>query len=274
VTERPTPDDEQRDAAIDVAWRRSSDEEPSLAVDEAIRAAARRRIGSRPRGDERSADSGRRWTQWAPVAAAAGVAVLAFGLLRWLPVEQQFAPSAPVSPSAGTETARDAAAEESAAAPAAPPAQTRPLSDEPASAPSDAAIPAPPAADSVTRQKQAQPAPVQERRELPSVSEPTTAEGPAEQSSTAPAPAAPASGAQDAGATAPEDETTVSVTSARSAARQDASEQVHVEEITKLYAAGQLDAAAAALRKLRSTDPHADARLPQELRSWAATVRD
>jgi hypothetical protein len=143
VTERPTPDDEQRDAAIDVAWRRSSDEEPSLAVDEAIRAAARRRIGSRPRGDERSADRGRRWTQWAPVAAAAGVAVLAFGLLRWLPVEQQFAPSAPVSPSAGTGTARDAAAEESAAAPAAPPAQTRPLADEPASAPSDAAIPAP-----------------------------------------------------------------------------------------------------------------------------------
>ena len=271
MTER-TPDDEQRDAAVDVAWRRI-DEEPSVAVDEAIRAAARRRIGSRPRG-ERSADTGRRWTQWAPVAAAAGVAVLAFGLLRWLPVEQQFAPSAPVSPSAGTETARDAAAEESAAAPAAPPAQTRPLADQPASAPSDAAIPAPPAADSVARQKQEQPAPVQERRELPSVSAPTAAEAPAAQSSTAPSPAAPISGAQDAGAAAPEDETTVSVTSSRSAARQDASEQVHVEEITKLYAAGHLDAAAVALRKLRSTDPHADERLPQEMRSWAATVRD
>ena len=49
---------------------------------------------------------------------------------------------------------------------------------------------------------------------------------------------------------------------------------MHVEEITKLYAAGHLDAAAAALRKLRSTDPHADARLPQEMRSWAATVHD
>ena len=215
MTERPTPDDEQRDAAVDIAWRRSSDEEPSVAVDEAIRAAARRRVGSRPRGEERrgdSADRRPRWMQWAPVAAAAGVAVLAFGLLRWLPVEQQFKPSAPVSPSAGTETARDAAAEESAAVPAAPHAQTTPLADEPASTPSDAAIPAPPAADSVARQKQEQPAPVQERREVPSVSAPTTAEAPAAQSSTAPSPAASASGAQDAGAAAPEDEKAVSVT--------------------------------------------------------------
>ena len=78
---------------------------------------------------------------------------------------------------------------------------------------------------------------------------------------------------QDAGARAPAQET-VGVTSAQSAARQDTTKQLRVEEIAQLHAAGRLDDAAAALRELRRTDPHADERLPQELRSWAATVRD
>jgi hypothetical protein len=131
----------------------------------------------------------------------------------------------------------------------------------------DGTLSAPLPADSALRQKQVQPAPVQERRELPSLSAPTTAETPAPQAPDAQSPAA-----QGAGAAAPE--ATMSVTGARAAARQDATERMRVEEIAKLYAAGRLDAAAAALRELRSTDPHADEQLPEELQSWAATVQD
>ena len=270
MSERPTSDTDGQDAAVDAAWRRNSDEGPSPAIDEAIRAAARRRVVSGPAGDVRAGESAgnsparwRRSTRWVPVAAAAGVAVLAFGLLRWLPVEQQVAPSAPVSPAAKAETASDNAARESTPVPTAPRADSVPLPDESASAVHEATPASPPAADLAAQQKQVQPAPAQERREPPSVSAPTGAGAVAAQSAHT----------QDAGARAPAQET-VSVTSAQSAARQDTTEQLRVEEIAQLHAAGRLDDAAAALRELRRTDPHADERLPQELRSWAATVRD
>ena len=271
MSERPTSDTNGQDAPVDAAWRRSSHEEPSPAVDEAIRAAARRRVVAGPAGDVRAGKSpGRfaaRWrrsTRWLPVAAAAGVAVLAFGLLRWLPVEQQVAPSAPASPAAKAETASDNAARESTPVPTAPRADTAPLVDEPASIMrGEEAAPARPPADFAAQQKQVQPPPAQEQRALPTVSAPTGARAAAEQSAHT----------QDAGARAPAQET-VSVTSAQSAARQDTTEQLRVEEIAQLHAAGRLDDAGAALRELRRTDPHADERLPQELRSWAATVRD
>jgi hypothetical protein len=275
VSERPTSDTDGQDAAVNAAWRRNSDERPSPAVDEAIRAAARRRVASRPRGDEcagksaerSAAKSPARWrrsTRWVPVAAAAGVAVLAFGLLRWLPVEQQFTPSAPASPAAKAETASDSAASESAPAHAAPRADTTPLADEPASAMRQGAVPPQPPTDFAAPQKQTPQASVQERRELPSVSAPTGANAAAAQSADT----------HDAGARASAPETTTSITSARPAAREVTTEQVRVEQIAEFYAAGRLDAAAAALRDLRRTNPHADERLPEELRSWAATVRD
>jgi hypothetical protein len=44
--------------------------------------------------------------------------------------------------------------------------------------------------------------------------------------------------------------------------------------IAALHTSGDLDAAAAELRAFRETYPDADDRLPQSLRSWAASVPD
>ena len=77
MSERRTPDDDERDAAIDAAWRAQSREEPPAAIDEAIRAAAR------SEADARAVPAARplqRWMRWTPIAAAAGIAVLAFGV--------------------------------------------------------------------------------------------------------------------------------------------------------------------------------------------------
>ena len=66
---------DERDRDVAAAWREASCEEPPPALDAAIRAEARRAVGAAP--------GGRRHRQWRyPVAAAATVAVLAFGIAR------------------------------------------------------------------------------------------------------------------------------------------------------------------------------------------------
>ncbi len=78
--------DDSRDPRVDAAWRAMSREEPSRALDDAIRAAARRGSGAGPR----PVDAGRpavpaalgseRW--WWPLAAAATIGAVAIGLLQ------------------------------------------------------------------------------------------------------------------------------------------------------------------------------------------------
>lgn len=97
----PKPDD-LSDPRLDAAWRDASREEPSAALDEAIRAAARREVGAGPvaAGSETHVVRGRgatpaahvpeatrpeRW--WWPLAAAATIGAIAFGLLQLKPVE-------------------------------------------------------------------------------------------------------------------------------------------------------------------------------------------
>jgi hypothetical protein len=70
-----TKHDAERDPALDAAWREASREQPPAALDDAIRAAARREVGAAPR---RPRD--KHW--WYPLAAAATVAVIAVGLLQ------------------------------------------------------------------------------------------------------------------------------------------------------------------------------------------------
>jgi hypothetical protein len=66
---------EERDREVAAAWREASREEPPPALDAAIRAEARRAVGAAP--------GGQRHRQWRyPAAAAATVAVLAFGIAR------------------------------------------------------------------------------------------------------------------------------------------------------------------------------------------------
>jgi hypothetical protein len=64
----------ERDRDVAAAWRDASREEPPPAVDDAVRAQARRTVGAAP-------EARRRHREWRyPAAAAATVAVLAFGI--------------------------------------------------------------------------------------------------------------------------------------------------------------------------------------------------
>lgn len=89
----PTKPDDFRDPQFDAAWRAVSREEPSPALDDAIRAAARREAGAGPRRAEAIRPPSRvpeatrpeRW--WWPLAAAATIGAIAFGLLQLRPLE-------------------------------------------------------------------------------------------------------------------------------------------------------------------------------------------
>ncbi len=76
-----TPDD-LHDARFDDAWRRASRETPPAALDDAIRAAARREVGAGPQDvtSVREATRPERW--WFPLAAAATIGAIAIGLLQ------------------------------------------------------------------------------------------------------------------------------------------------------------------------------------------------
>ena len=71
----------ERDSRVDTAWKAASREEPPVALDDAIRAAARKAVDAQPR---RARD--KHW--WYPYAAAATVAVIAVGLLQVTPPEE------------------------------------------------------------------------------------------------------------------------------------------------------------------------------------------
>jgi hypothetical protein len=75
---------EERDRAVGAAWHAASHEEPPPALDAAIRAEARRAVGAGPDEARR-----RRWRQLRyPFAAAATVALLAFGIAQMIPPDE------------------------------------------------------------------------------------------------------------------------------------------------------------------------------------------
>jgi hypothetical protein len=82
-----TPDPHDlRDARLDAAWRAASNEEPPAALDDAIRAAARREVNAGPQRSDAPAASvpqalrPERW--WMPLAAAATIGAIAVGVLQ------------------------------------------------------------------------------------------------------------------------------------------------------------------------------------------------
>jgi translation initiation factor IF-2 len=85
-----------RDAALERAWRETSAEQPPSHVDAAIIAAAHKSdldSGTQPNMAPVRMRS-RNWlTEWQPLAAAAVVATLAFGIVQMLPREHELAPS-------------------------------------------------------------------------------------------------------------------------------------------------------------------------------------
>ncbi len=84
------------DNKLDAAWRAASREEPSVAIDDALRAAARRAVHAGP-------SRVRHQRLW-PLATAAVVAVLAFSLVQLTP-QEQFAPPTILADNAARQTA-------------------------------------------------------------------------------------------------------------------------------------------------------------------------
>jgi len=131
MTSRPPHDrNEPRDDRVDAAWRAASREEPPAALDDAIRAAARREIGAGPVRAARpvpEATSPERW--WWPLAAAATIGAIAIGVLQIVGTDPAgvstdertvvsdvpngraapIAPAAPAATVASTTTATDSA---------------------------------------------------------------------------------------------------------------------------------------------------------------------
>ncbi|TMH11885.1 MAG: hypothetical protein E6H68_14985 [Betaproteobacteria bacterium] len=69
------------DPELDATWRAASREQPPTALDDAIRAAARREVGAKPGGFGAA-------PRWWPLAAAATVAAIAVGIVQMTPPEQ------------------------------------------------------------------------------------------------------------------------------------------------------------------------------------------
>jgi len=69
------------DPELDATWRAASREQPPAALDDAIRAAARREVGAKPGGFGAA-------PRWWPLAAAATVAAIAVGIVQMTPPEQ------------------------------------------------------------------------------------------------------------------------------------------------------------------------------------------
>jgi len=257
MTDERHRDQHAGDAAIDAAWRGASRDVPSAQVDAAILAAARAEV-RRPAAGRRAPVRQAWWHAWQPLAAAAGVAGLAFVLVQVLPREPgvrapQVDSAVPEAsaPQAGSAIPAASAPQVGSAAPRddalrtdrgeAQPGAEVAISAEAiagAAADADAAVASVPAPASA-------PAPAAELR-----SDQRQESAPAERSAMADA-APPAA--------------------KHSAAAEPAPEQ-WARYIAALYEAGDVAAAAAELRAFRQAYPDADDRLAPALRGWAASV--
>jgi hypothetical protein len=279
---------DERDREVAAAWREASREEPPPALDAAIRAEARRAVGAAP-GRRRH----RRWRY--PVAAAATVAVLAFGIARMTSHDQ-------IEPILVADQApRQAPA-------SAPPEQRAESATATAPSAMNEIAPAPKAATDakVASRNQAQApresppmpaktAPVQKQEAAPGerFAAPPSERGAIAQQSNAPPPASPDAKANEKlarelqtqlaerdaavrrSAEAAAAARPLAKVSARdeTKAKQAGAESVEawIARIRDLKSRDQLDAAAKEIAKFRETyGDRADALLPEDLRNVAA----
>jgi hypothetical protein len=87
------------DPEVDATWRAASREQPPAALDDAIRAAARREVGAKPGGFGAA-------PRWWPLAAAATVAAIAVGIVQMTPPEQVTSGTNIAANNAATDAAR------------------------------------------------------------------------------------------------------------------------------------------------------------------------
>jgi resuscitation-promoting factor RpfA len=247
------------DDALDRAWQQVSDEQPPPALDAAIIAAAHKSTqGSNEQAQvNRARPPYRSWlTQWQPLAAAAAVAGLAFVLVQSLPRDHDVAPSLRIEEPATTP----AAAPEKAGSPA-----THEAIETKTATPPAPAVPR----ESVTTPAVA----IDQKSEADTVTA-KRATGVDQRQLAAPATAGRAASAAPA-APVPAQATAAQAATAEAAARDNATPPDATDRaarVAALYAAGDIDGAADALREFRAVDPGADSYLPESLRDWARTV--
>ena len=246
------------DPKLGALLREHSTDAPSSDIDAAILAAAHRAVQSAPQSAvNRAAEATRPWRWWMPLAAAATIGAIAIGVLQVTPKEsdstatvvsdtppairskpQQVQPTAPAA-SVGKDNGEAPRASREA-----PRAKVR--VDRPAPSP------APAQKMEAERAASAEPFPSRERDAV----EQANAAGAMARSeaprATAPALAKQSVAAADAQATSPEQ---------------------WIARIRALLADGKTQYAEQELIAFRAAYPDADARLPAELRAWAAAVK-
>jgi hypothetical protein len=233
-------DERPGDPAVDQAWRTLATDEPSAQLDATILAAAQAAtVRKRPASTPPAARHW--WINWQPLAAAAGVAGLAFTIVQMLPREA----AVPTKPSASTEQAIE-----------------RSLPERSESMPSQnaAPVPAPP------------PAPPPAPREA-AAEHPTAAKQASPAAPTAPSLTSEGAARDVAGATAEADVSSEQrLRQVAPPAAAPVTPQNWARRIEALYGAGDETAAADALQAFRSTYPDADQYLAEALLPWAASV--
>jgi hypothetical protein len=270
------PDSPERDPALDAAWREHSTEMPSAALDASILAAAHRAVGSAPKDAGKAAaeaTSPQRW--WMPLAAAATIGAIALGILQTMPQQDNATtPAATDAPARAPERASDAPSAPRDELQAASRKQAPAAVTVPAVPPAPASAPAKPAAKNIAPAAQiaASPAP----QPFPAEKKAESAESDFKDRARMTAKLA---SAPEAAPTAPAPMTSGAVALGKNVARQDADAAPAVDvdawiaRIRKLHDDGKLADAAKELVAMRAAVPDADARLPRELRAWAASVK-
>lgn len=231
-------DERPGDPAVDQAWRSAATDEPSAQLDATILAAARAAT-VRKKSAPTPPATRHRWTHWQPLAAAAGVAGLAFTIVQMLPRES----AVPAKPSASTEQAIE-----------------RSLPGRSESLPPQNAAPVP------------APAPRPAPREA-AAEHPTAAKHALPAAPTAPSLASEGAARGVAGATAEADASSEQrLRQVAPPATAPVTPQDWARHIETLYVTGDESAAADALQAFRSAYPDADQYLAEALLPWAASV--
>lgn len=239
-------DERPGDPVVDQAWRSAATDEPSAQLDSTILAAAR---AATARATPMRAPPATRhwWTHWQPLAAAAGVAGLAFAIVQMLPRDQDVR----MGPSLETMQSERAegVTQDNTAGPAGPATPTAPA--EPVTAMERESAP-----QAAAAAKSAPAAP-----ELP-------------RTPAAPAPAPSAAAARDSAVRSVESDAYAARGLSREAQESSGlpAPEVWARRVEALHAAGDDTAAAESLRAFRTAYPDADRYLPEALQPWAATV--
>lgn len=274
----------ERDPELDALWRKHSAETPPPALDDAIRAAARRAVDAKP--SPASPRARAPWPTWASFAAAASIGVIAIGAWQLLPRDvdetqtvTSDVPARAAAPAMAPRTSDETSSAASMGAFTAPKtpgqptvaAESKVIAEHRATTtPKAAATPGEP-------QPMVRGAESDKARDAVDDSQPTAAKP-------APFPGATADSRQRMEAVAPlaaplakerndggaQSAATATVPSAQQESARNTRE--HIDSIRRALAEHREVDAAAMLAEMRAQYADADARLPADLRQWAAGI--